>query len=100
MRDNAATARKKDWLHDVGDQVDLTVVPTLLLQHPTAARLSSPLKELDGIGLVTDRFLDGYYGEGRPMRYYEDEIYVMLVDGKIHHVHGDILRWIVRHSPK
>lgn len=100
MRDEYATARKQDWLHEVGDQVDLTVVPALLQQQPEAALQSSALRDLDGFGLVTDRFLDGYYGEGRPMRYYEDEIYVLLVDGKIHHVHGDILRWIVRHSPK
>ena len=92
MKDNAATERKQNWMYEVGDSIDFTHVPNLLAQgHPRSVR------ELDGTGLVTERFVDGYYGEGRPMKYYEDEVYMVLVNGTIKRLEADALRWIERH---
>ena len=91
MRDKTATERKQHWMYDVGDRIDFTHVPNLLaLGHPSSVR------ELDGVGLVTDRFVDGYYGEGRPMKYYEDEVYMVLVNGTVKRLESDALRWIER----
>lgn len=92
MKDNWATERKQNWMYEVGDNIDFTHVPGLLTQgHPSSVR------ELDGIGLVTERYVDGYYGEGRPMKYYEDEVYTVLVNGAIKRLEVDALRWIERH---
>jgi len=91
MKDNWATERKKNWMYEVGDNIDFTHVPNLLTQgHPSSVR------ELDGIGLVTERYVDGYYGEGRPMKYYEDEVYMVLVNGTLKRLEADALRWIER----
>ena len=91
MKDNAATERKQNWMYEVGDNIDFTHVPNLLaLGHPRSVR------ELDGIGLVTERYVDGYYGEGRPMKYYEDEVYMVLVNGTLKRLEADVLRWIER----
>ena len=95
MRDEFATERKQDWLHEVGEQVDLGEE----LSHEDSPT-DYLLRDLVGVALVTDRYVEGYYGERRPIRYYEDDIYVMLIDGKIHHVTGDTLRWIRRNSTK
>ena len=91
MKDNWATERKQNWMYEVGDNIDFTRVPNLLtLGHPSSVR------ELDGIGLVTERYVDGYYGEGRPMKYYEDEVYMVLVNGTVKRLEADALRWIER----
>ena len=91
MKDNWATERKQNWMYEVGDNIDFTHVPNLLaLGHPISVR------DLDGTGLVTERFVDGYYGEGRPMRYYEDEVYMVLVNGTLKRLEADVLRWIER----
>ena len=60
-------------MYDVGDHIDFTYVPE--------KGRDFAYRELDGIGLVTERYVDGYYGEGRPMKYYEDEVYMILVNG-------------------
>ena len=91
MKDNAATEQKQIWMHEVGDRIDFSHVPNLLEQgHPLSVR------ELDGIGLVTERYVDGYYGEGRPMKYYEDEVYMVLVNGTLKRLESYVLRWIER----
>ncbi len=89
MKDNWATERKKEWMYDVGDRIDFTCVPE-------QAR-GFAYRELDGIGLITERYVDGYYGEGRPMKYYEDEVYMILVNGALKRLDADELRWIERH---
>ena len=76
-------------MYDVGDRIDFTRVPE--------KGRDFAYRELDGIGLVTERYVDGYYGEGRPMKYYEDEVYMVLVNGDLKRLGTDELRWIERH---
>ena len=76
-------------MYDVGDRIDFTHVPE--------KGRDFAYRELDGIGLVTERYVDGYYGEGRPMKYYEDEVYMILVNGALKRLDADELRWIERH---
>ena len=75
-------------MYDVGDRIDFTRVPE--------KGRDFAYRELDGIGLVTERYVDGYYGEGRPMKYYEDEVYMVLVNGTVKRLEADALRWIER----
>lgn len=75
-------------MYDVGDRIDFTCVPE--------QSRGFAYRELDGIGLITERYVDGYYGEGRPMKYYEDEVYMVLVNGTVKRLEADALRWIER----
>tara|TARA_Y100001970_G_C14193863_1_gene836967 strand:+ start:274 stop:552 length:279 start_codon:yes stop_codon:yes gene_type:complete len=43
-------------------------------------------------GLVIERVVESYWGEGRPMKWYEDEMYDVLSNGELQRVHLDRLR--------
>ena len=43
-------------------------------------------------GLVIERVVQSYWGEGRPMKWYEDEMYDVLSNGELQRVHLDRLR--------
>lgn len=43
-------------------------------------------------GLVIERVVESYWGEGRPIKWYEDEMYDVLSDGVLQRVHLSRLR--------
>ena len=42
--------------------------------------------------IVVERVVESYWGEGRPIAWYEDEMYDVLAKGELLRVHADRLR--------